>query len=126
MDVLDMAKMLGQSIAISNEMTRYKASEAAVEGDETALKLLADYKDAQIQLMGAAKEGKDEETLKNLKAKTQEQKAAVVAYAVTNEYLESKKDFDVMMKNINEVIRYAITGECSDDKCNSCGGGCKK
>ena len=125
MDILDMAKMLGQAIAISGEMIRFKNSEAQLEADDRALQILREYKNAQIALMTGMKEENDTTAVESLKNKLQDIKDEAAAYPVTREYLESKKDFDNLMKKINDVIKFAITGDCSDDKCKSCGGGCK-
>jgi cell fate (sporulation/competence/biofilm development) regulator YlbF (YheA/YmcA/DUF963 family) len=125
MDMLDMAKMLGQAIAISPEMLRYKESESQVESDDRALQILRNYKNAQMALMNGLKEELDEADISGLKAGLENMKAEAAGYPATHEYLESKKGFDLMMKKVNDVIRFAISGECGDDKCKSCGGGCK-
>ncbi|MCX8130662.1 MAG: YlbF family regulator [Clostridia bacterium] len=127
MDVIAKARELGQLIAESPEMNRLSRAEESIERDDTAKRLLEDYKLLQIELVRATKEGRDKDIVDSIKQRLMDKQKEVNEYEVTKNYLESKSDFDKMMKDINNVIIHTITGEepCSPNKCGSCGGGCK-
>lgn len=123
MDILEKARELGHMIADSAEMTRLKNSEAALEADGHARKLMADYKQLQIALVRASKEKKPVEEIEAAREKLMNKQLELDEYKTTGEYLEAKTAFDKFMGNINSVITFAVTGEdCSPSKCSSCKG----
>lgn len=127
MDIYDKAKELGEMIAESKEMKKLKDYEAAVEADRTAKVLLGEYKLLQIQLAKAKKENRDDSIIGGINKLLIEKEKQVNEYETTRKFLEAKNEFDKLMSNINEVIKFTITGEieCTPDKCSSCGRGCK-
>jgi cell fate (sporulation/competence/biofilm development) regulator YlbF (YheA/YmcA/DUF963 family) len=126
MDILVKAKELGEMIAESPEMKRLKTSEIDLDADSKATTLMSEYKNLQIQLVRASKEKKATEAINLIKASLMAKQQELYDYEITNNYLEAKSDLDSLMKNINDVITFAITGEdpCSPSKCSSCSG-CK-
>ena len=127
MDIISKAKELGTLIGNSQEMKRLNKSEEAVENDTKAQTLLDDYKQMQIELIKASKENGESEVVASIKEKLLSTHHEINDYPITKEYLEAKATLDNMMKTINDVIIFAITGEepCSHSGCGSCGGGCK-
>jgi cell fate (sporulation/competence/biofilm development) regulator YlbF (YheA/YmcA/DUF963 family) len=128
MDILDKAKELGHMIGDSTEMTTYKVCEAKVEQDEASQRLLNDYKLLQIEMVRATKENRDKSIIEAIKERLLGKQEEINNYKVTSDYLEAKSALDSLMKRVNDVMIFAITGEesCSPDKCGSCGGGCSK
>ena len=126
MDIIEMAKELGKAIADSGAMKKLKDSDAALQGDRMGMALMKEYKQLQLELVKASRERRDEETINEIKEMLLKKQQQLYDYEITNNYLEAKSEFDRLMKNINDVISFAITGEeqCSPDKCGSCGG-CK-
>jgi len=126
MDVLIKAKELGELLAASPVLKRLKQAESALENDEHGMTLLEDQRQLQIELIKATREKKPEVGIKEIRDMLVEKQKEIDEYAVTREYLEAKGEFDGLMKNINDIITYAVTGEepCSPSKCTSCGGGC--
>lgn len=124
MDILIMAKELGEAIADSEEMKAFKYSDAQLQGDVKAMALMNEYKQLQIELVKASREKRDSETLDEIKEMLLMKQQQLNDYEITRRYLEAKSRFDKFMKNINDVITFAITGEeqCTPDKCGSCGG----
>lgn len=127
MDIMTKAKELGELIASSSEMASFKNYEAQMEQDDKAKTLLNDYKQLQIEMVRAAKESKDKETVDSIKVRLLQKQDEINEYDTTKNYLKAKSDVDNLMKTVNNVIIHAITGEdpCSPSKCGSCGGGCK-
>jgi Uncharacterized conserved protein len=126
MDILIMAKELGEAIADSKEMKDLKVSDTNLQVDEKAMALMNEYKQLQIELVRDSREKRDNETIDEIKEMLLMKQQQLNDYEITNSYLEAKTAFDKFMKNINDVINYAITGEdqCTPDKCGSCSG-CK-
>lgn len=129
MDILDKAKELGELIGASEEMAKLKKSEQALESDQKSIALLSDFKKLQTEMMNAMEGNEDKLLIASIKGKLLSKQEEINNYAVTKEYLETKSAFDGMMKQINDVIVFGITGEepssCSHSDCSSCGCGCE-
>jgi cell fate (sporulation/competence/biofilm development) regulator YlbF (YheA/YmcA/DUF963 family) len=127
MDVMAIARELGEAIAASSEMKKYRDSEAEFNNDYKAGAMMNDYKQLQIELVKATKENKDKTVIDSIKQRLMSKQQELNEYDITYNYLVAKSDFDKFMKTVNDVIIFSITGEepCSPDKCGSCGGGCK-
>lgn len=126
MDALILAKELGEAIANSKEMNELKEADARLQDDQMGTALMNEYKQMQIELVRASREKRDNETLDEIKEMLIKKQQQMNDYEITGRYLETKSAFDKFMKNINDIITFAITGEtpCAPDKCGSCGG-CK-
>ena len=126
-NIIDKARELGGLLAESNEMTIYKAAEAKMQADEKSTKLMSDYKKLQIEMVKLTRGNAEKEAIEETKQKLLATQDEINTYEVTYNFLKSKADVEAMMKQVNDIIIFSITGEtgCSDDKCKSCGGGCK-
>lgn len=124
-DVLIKARELGEMLGDSLELLRLKKAETALEGDDRGMGLMEDYRLLQIELVKATREKMGEVQINEVRDMLMAKQTEINTYPITLEYLEAKDIFDSLMKNINDVITFAITGEtCSPSKCSSCGGGC--
>ena len=126
MDILEKARELGEMLADSEEYKRLQAAEKAKNEDEQALKLLNDYNRMANEFamkVQAAEPTKDE--LENYRDSLGAAFAELDANPVVHEFMESKKSFDELMKNINSIIAFYVVpkgqSSCSGD-CGSCGG----
>ncbi|NLK86861.1 MAG: YlbF family regulator [Clostridiaceae bacterium] len=125
MDVLIKAKELGESLAASPVVKRLRSAETALEADDRGMSLLEDQRLLQMELIKATREKNAEVDLKDIKDMLLGKQKEIDEYPLTHEYMEAKAEFDDLMKNINDIITFAVTGEaCSPSKCSSCGGGC--
>jgi cell fate (sporulation/competence/biofilm development) regulator YlbF (YheA/YmcA/DUF963 family) len=125
MEVLIKAKELGELLAESPVLKRLKNAETALENDDRGMALLEDQRLLQMELIKATREKSAEVELKDIKDMLLDKQKEIDEYSFTNEYMEAKDEFDELMKNINDIITFAVTGEeCSPSKCASCGGGC--
>ncbi len=125
MDVLIKAKELGELLADSAMIKRLKNAEMALENDEKGMMLLEDQRQLQLVLIKATREKSVEVELKDIRDMLLDKQKEIDEYPLTHEYLEAKDEFDGLMKNINDIIAFAVTGqECSPSNCSSCGGGC--
>jgi cell fate (sporulation/competence/biofilm development) regulator YlbF (YheA/YmcA/DUF963 family) len=122
MDILLKAKELGEMLAESEEMKRLKKAEAALESDDKGMQLMEDYRLLQIELVKATREKKGEVQIGEIRDMLMSKQKELNEYHNTNEYIESKNSFDDLMKKINDVITFAITGEECTHSCETCGG----
>ncbi len=125
MEVMMKAKELGEALAASPVIKRLKSAETALEKDDRGMSLLEDQRLLQMELIKTSREKNAEVELKDIKDMLLDKQKEIEEYPLTREYLQAKNEFDDMMKNINDIITFAVTGEaCSPSKCSSCGGGC--
>lgn len=124
-EVLIKARELGETLSVSQELQRLKNAEAILENDDRGMALMEDHRLLQIELIKATRENSEEVRIKDIRDLLMSKQSELNSYPATVEYTEAKNAFDALMKNVNDVITFAITGEaCTPDKCSSCGGGC--
>jgi len=127
MDITEKARELGLMLANSKEMQVYKNSESAMQSDEKSTKLMSEYKQLQIDMVNRTREGAEVQVIEETKEKLLSKQQEINEYDITLDFISSKANLEALMKKVNDIIVFSITGEptCSDDKCSSCGGGCK-
>ncbi len=127
MDITEKARELGLMMANSKEMEAYKNTEAAMQSDSKSTTLMNEYKQLQIELVKATRENSAAEVIEQAKQKLLEKQKEINEYPVTFDFLSAKANLEALMKKVNDIIIFSITGEptCTDDKCKTCGGGCK-
>ncbi|HOM02714.1 MAG TPA: YlbF family regulator [Acetivibrio sp.] len=124
MDIFAKAKELGTLISTSDEMTNYKKWEASLEKDHKARAILREYQSLQTEMVRAAHEDEDKSVIDDIKARLLSKFDEVNSYEVTRNYIESKEKLDRLIKRVNDVLVYSISGEepCSSNNCSSCSG----
>ncbi|HHV28675.1 YlbF family regulator [Acetivibrio mesophilus] len=124
MDILTKAKELGTMISTSDEMTNYKKWEASLERDHKARAILREYQSLQTEMVRAAHDDTDKSILDDIKERLLIKFDEVNNYEVTRNYIESKDRLDRLIKRVNDVLVYSISGEesCSSNTCSSCSG----
>ncbi len=127
MDIIEKARELGKMLASSEEMQRYNTTEAAMKSDDKSATLMREYKQLQIEMVKLTRGGAETKEIEDTKEKLLAKQLEINAYSVTMDYLTAKADLEALMKKVNDILVYSLTGEseCSDEKCKSCGGGCK-
>ena len=127
MDIIEKARELGQMLAKSQEMETYNKSEAEMKSDDKSTTLMSEYKQLQIEMVKLTRGGAEAKAIEETKEKLLAKQLEINAYHVTMNYLSAKANLEALMKKVNDILVYSITGEseCSDEKCKSCGGGCK-
>ncbi len=127
MDIIEKAKELGNMIKISDEMINLKNSEAKMMQDDKAREILNDLHTLQDEMAKAMEAGKEKGIFENIRDRYIKKQNEMQDYEITKIYLEYKSKFEGLMKRINDVIVYSMTGEepCSGHDCSSCGRGCQ-
>jgi len=127
MDITEKARELGLMLANSKEMEIYKNTEAAMQRDSKSTTLMNEYRQLQVEMVKRTKESAAAEVIEETKQKLLAKQKEINEYSTTLEFLTAKSDLEALMKKVNDIIVFSITGEptCTDDKCKTCGGGCK-
>lgn len=127
MDITEKARELGLMMADSDEMKAYTSSEAAMKSDDKSNQLMKEYKQLQIEMVKVTRDKASNEIIDEVRIKLLEKQQEINDYEITKNYLVSKANLEALMKKVNDILVFSITGEsgCTDDKCKSCGGGCK-
>ena len=126
MDILEKARELGEMLAASDEYKRMQTAEKAKNESPEAVKLLGDYnKMASEFAMKVQSAEPTKEEMENYRDSLGKAFSELDANPVVHEFIEAKKNFDELMKNINSIIAFYVVpkgqGSCSGD-CGSCGG----
>ena len=125
MDIFEKAKELGKLIAESDLAVNLKKFEAILTTDETSLKMITEFNDLQKTMVDSVNEGKPEDEIEGYKLALATKYDELYAYETTGNYFKAKDEFDAIMKQMNDIIVFEITGEqkgCSTDDCSSCSG----
>ena len=121
--IIEKARELGEVIQQSEEMKRYKAAELKQSQDEEAAELMRDFNIKRMNLARDMQNGKIEraEAVKqnNLAFEEMVEKSETI-----KEFVEAKKEFDMAIQRMNQMLNFYITGQdpdCTHD-CSTCGG----
>lgn len=123
MTIYEKAHELGEMIKESPEMQAMNDAEEAQKNDAKSEELLKEFNLKRMNLVRDMQSGKikqEEAVIKNNEAF-----AEMVKQSETiKTYVETKKAFDNMVQEINQILNVYITGQDSDctHNCSTCGG----
>lgn len=125
--VLNQAEMLAEAILESEEYISMRLAEQAAMRDEQATQLIAAYSEKRQAVESLLSDANmDHGALAKAGQELQEAERAIDECEVLTKMRESNEAFNAMMKKVNSIIRYVVTGEeeqegCSGS-CSSCSG----
>lgn len=129
MDVLEQAKILGQALVESEEFKAYTEAEALYNSDEEAQKLTKEYdKNCEIHYNELKKENLAPSEMVKIRRQITEEYTKVSAHPIIKDYLEKKKAAERLLSNVNNIIKFYVTGEEQNNdggctgSCSTCGG----
>lgn len=131
MTVFEKTAELGQAILASEQYKAMKAAEQVLENDDLCQAHIAQYTSIQQAISNLLETGENRVDEIN----TLNQRAIAIREALlkNDTFLKAQQtaqDFQTMVNQVNQVLRFMITGEtddsCSPDQCASCGGACHK
>ena len=121
--VLNQAEMLAEAILESEEYISMRLAEQAAMKDEKATQLIAAYSEKRHAVeMLLADANMDHGALAQAGKELQEAERAIDACEVLTKMRESNEAFNAMMKKVNSIIRYVVTGE--EEQPEGCTGSC--
>ena len=128
--IIEIAHMLGEEIAKSDEIKNLESAKDAYERDAALQAKLAEY-EAVRKLLGEefskTTEEADAKVIADLRAAIEDLSREIYTFPSYIVFANAKKAMDDLMNSVNSEIKYCITGErptsCTHD-CSTCGGGC--
>ena len=115
--------MLAEAILESEEYITMRLAEQAAMRDENATQLIASYSEKRQAVENLlADANMDHGALAKAGQELQDVERAIDACEVLNRMRESNEAFNAMMKKVNAIIRYVVTGE--EEQEEGCSGSC--
>jgi len=118
MDPLMKAKELGEAIVADERFVAYTAARAKYDADEELSAMLDSYDQTRASVIEANQaEERDEAKIEALNAAMNAMYAEIMDNATMVAMLEAKQKVDELLKQVNNIISFHVTGEVA-------GGGC--
>ena len=126
--IIEIAHMLGEEIAKSDEIKNLEAAKDAYERDAELQAKLAEY-EAVRKLLGEEfskdADSMDQRAVADLRARIEELTKEICANDKYVAFANAQKAMNDLMAEVNAEIKFCITGErpthCTHD-CSTCGG----
>ena len=126
--IIELAHLLGEEIAKSDEIKNLESAKAEFESDEVLQNKMHEY-EAERMLLGQefAKDPSDadQRAIADLRARIEELSSDIGSDPKYIRFAEAQRAMNALMAEVNAEIKYCITGErpveCTHD-CSSCKG----
>lgn len=126
--IIELAHMLGEEIAKSEEIKNLNATKDAFDADEALGAKMREYEAERILLgqeFAKSTDEADEKAIANLKARIEEITKEISENPVYIAFSNAQAAMNALMASVNAEIKFCITGErpetCTHD-CSTCGG----
>jgi len=124
-NVLNQAEQLAEAILESEEYIKMRLAEQAAMRDEEAAELISAYAERRTEVENLlAKSDLNHTELAEAGAKLEEAQQAMEAHPMIKEMREANDVFTTMMKQVNKIIKFVVTGENEDEEDDECSGSC--
>ena len=126
-EVFERASALGEAIQQSEEYRAMRQAEGAVMADEDAARIMSEFIGHQSVMEDIlASDPPDHEMLAEHGQAMEILQDVLGEMELVQHMTRAREDFADMMNQVNQVLRFMITGEMSDDEDEreGCGGGC--
>ncbi len=126
--IIELAHLLGDEIAKSDEIKNLEAAKAAFQSDEALQNKMNEY-EAERMLLGQefskSSDEIDERAVADLRARIEELSSEISKNPLYIAFSEAQKAMNALMAEVNAEIKFCITGErpveCTHD-CSTCSG----
>lgn len=123
--VLKQAQVLGEYILESEAYTNMKQAELAVTKDETCTKMIMELAEMRQKVEDILTSNEmDHEKLAEAGKELEDMDAKVNELPLIKAMQEARGQFSYMMDNVNQIIRFVITGETGEAHEGGCSGSC--
>jgi len=126
--IIEIAHLLGEQIAKSDEIKNLEAAKAAFDKDADLQAKMSEYETERVLLAQEfSKETSDidEMAVANLKARLEELSKVITVNPVYVAFADAQRAMNSLMDSVNSEIKFCITGErpsdCTHD-CSTCKG----
>ncbi|MBO5946109.1 MAG: YlbF family regulator, partial [Clostridia bacterium] len=124
--IIELAHMLGEQIAKSDEIKNLEAAKAAFDTDADLQEKMREYETERVLLaqeISKEPDQADEIAISNLKNRLQELSVLINANPLYTAFADAQKAMNALMESVNSEIKFCITGErpstCTHD-CSTC------
>ena len=126
--IIELAHMLGDEIAKSEEIRNLEAAKAAYQSDAALQEKLSEYETHRV-LLGQefSKEESeiDQKAIADIRARIEELSTEISASELYRAFAAAQQAMNALMADVNAEIKFCITGErpseCTHD-CSTCSG----
>lgn len=126
--IIELAHLLGDEIAKSDEIKNLEATKAAFQSDEELQNKMNEY-EAERMLLGQefskSSDEIDQRAIADLRARIEELSSEISKNPLYIAFSEAQKAMNALMAEVNAEIKFCITGErpveCTHD-CSTCSG----
>ena len=126
--IIELAHMLGEEIAKSEEIKNLEAFKKAFETDEDLQAKMREYETERMLLREEFNKSETEDNqaaIEALKKRLEELSAEITANAHYTDFANAQNALNALMDSVNSEIKFCISGErastCTHD-CSTCGG----
>ena len=126
--VLDQAQKLAETILESSEYQNMHEAEQAVMKDAEATQAMAEYMQMRSQVESIlANNDLDHTALAEAGVKLEDAEKKLNGLELVQKMQSARGEFTQMMQNVNQIIRFVVTGETGEEggcsgSCDSCSG----
>ena len=126
--IIELAHMLGEEIAKSEEIATLNKTKNAFDADEALGAKMREYEAERILLgqeFAKSTDEADQKAIADIKARIEELTKEISTNPVYLEFANAQNAMNNLMASVNAEIKFCITGErpttCTHD-CSTCGG----
>ena len=126
--VIELAHMLGEEIARSEEMRLLELTKSIYDADEPLQEKMREYETERVLLaqeFSKEPDQADKIAIENLKNRLEVLSREITANQHYTDFANAQKAVNDLMNSVNAEIKFCITGErpseCTHD-CSTCGG----
>ena len=124
-EVFEKARLLGEAIQRSQEFQGMKEAEQAAMADAQAAALMSDFLSHKTEVEDMlSDDAPDPEVLAGHSAAMEALQAQLNDMDIVQSMTRARAEFAGMMQQVNQVLRFLVTGEMEDDEEEGCGGNC--
>ena len=126
--IIEMAHLLGEEIAKSEEIKALEAAKAAFDADADLQAKMSEYETERVlmaQEFSKEPDKADAIAIANIKARLEELSREINVNPLYIAFANAQRAMNDLMKSVNDEIKFCITGQrpssCTHD-CSTCGG----
>ena len=122
--VFELARELGEALANSAEYARMQETENTAMNDPKVSELMGVYMEAKNNVEAVlATEEPDRTKLMEYSQQMQSAQEELNDMDLIKEMTQARQDFSDMMKQVNQVLEFTLTGKITEEE-GGCGGNC--
>ncbi len=123
MSITERANDLGQAIIADPRFVKFAEMREKQEADIALQNKIDAFNDLKIDLSNLAEDGSDDAKAAELETQLKALYSEIASNPVMKTYMEAKAGFDAIMKEVNDILAFHLTGEEPHDH-DGCGGSC--